>query len=195
MKTRFVLFFLSMALVSAVQARAKTSLPDACGNDSVKFEVKTEKNPHAPVEPPAGKALVVFSYSGPYKWSPFSYIIPRYGIDGAWVGANNGESWFAVAVEPGEHRVCADIQSHELSDVGGFTAKAGEVYYFESQLSLTGGSAGTLLSAGVTPTGGMAPAAQVGGSPGSESFSLVRLSEDTGKSHVKAWKHSTWKTK
>ena len=46
-------------MVIAVQARA-TTLPDACGDDKIKFDVKTEKSKTAPLPPAAGKAQIVF---------------------------------------------------------------------------------------------------------------------------------------
>ena len=58
-------------------------------------------------------------------------------IDGSWVGANQGESWFAVAVTPGEHHVCAAIQSSwfdQLAELAHFTAEAGKSYFFRTRL-------------------------------------------------------------
>ncbi|MGA3159626.1 MAG: hypothetical protein ABSC77_00300 [Terracidiphilus sp.] len=47
MNPRLVVLLLCAPLL-AVCARAKTILPDACGDDSVKFEVSTLKNQPAP---------------------------------------------------------------------------------------------------------------------------------------------------
>ncbi len=61
----------------------------------------------------------------------------RDAIDGSWVGANQGESWFAVAVTPGEHHVCAAIQSFgidQLAELTHFSAEAGKSYFFRTRL-------------------------------------------------------------
>ena len=53
----FVLL-LCASLVPAMQAKAKTILPDACGDDDVKFKVDTKKDHPAPPPPTAGKAQI-----------------------------------------------------------------------------------------------------------------------------------------
>jgi hypothetical protein len=57
-------------------------------------------------------------------------------LDGAWVGANKNSSYFAVSVEPGEHHVCANVQSRRGHPLGfvHFTAEAGRVYYFNARI-------------------------------------------------------------
>jgi hypothetical protein len=57
------------------------------------------------------------------------------GIDGAWVGANHGESYFFFPISPGEHHLCIDWQSSHsrLSKLGSavtFNAETGKTYYF-----------------------------------------------------------------
>jgi len=60
----------------------------------------------------------------------------RIGVDGTWVGANHGNSYFSFAVDPGTHHLCASWQSlavigaHDTSAAAHFTAEAGQVYYF-----------------------------------------------------------------
>lgn len=56
----------------------------------------------------------------------------RIGLDGAWVGANKNNSYFFVYVEPGEHRVCANVQSSLTypMELTHFTAEAEKTYYF-----------------------------------------------------------------
>ena len=60
MNPRLVALFLCASLLSVAQARAKTVLPDACGEDKVKFEVTTQKNQPVPAGPDAGKAQIIF---------------------------------------------------------------------------------------------------------------------------------------
>jgi hypothetical protein len=62
----------------------------------------------------------------------------KIGIDGAWVGADQHNSYFSVSVEPGEHHVCANRQSHfarinQMAALAHFTAEAGKVYYFRTR--------------------------------------------------------------
>jgi hypothetical protein len=52
------------------------------------------------------------------------------------VGANKNSSYFAVSVGPGEHHVCASVQSNRGHPLGlvHFTAEAGKVYYFNARI-------------------------------------------------------------
>jgi len=48
-------------------------------------------------------------------------------MDGAWVRANHGNSYFALSVEPGEHHVCVTLQSSLVAqrvELAHFTAEA-----------------------------------------------------------------------
>ncbi|MGC2182968.1 MAG: hypothetical protein WA637_06805, partial [Terriglobales bacterium] len=59
------------------------------------------------------------------------------GLDGSWVGANHGKSYFFVTVDPGEHAACTDWQSsHKIysrqSAAVSFNAEAGKVYYIRT---------------------------------------------------------------
>jgi len=190
MKSRLAVLLLCAAFVPAAQARA-TILPDACGDDKVKFDVKTETSKTAPAAPEAGKAQIIFSGKG-------SAVI-RYGVDGAWVGANKGNSYFAVTVDPGLHHLCAGWQSisgkvEKNIGVASFTAEKGKVYYFEAEAEMNGGGGGLVAPAtgpGVTAGGG----GYVGGVGLVFSFTLTQLDEDTGKYRVKAWKLATSKPK
>ncbi|HEY1253216.1 MAG TPA: hypothetical protein VGF01_00395 [Terracidiphilus sp.] len=192
MKPRLVVLLLCASLLPAVQAFAKTILPDACGDDSVKFEVKTENDQPAPEPPPAGKAQIVFIENSIKDGTP----TVRYGMDGAWVGANKGNSYFYVTVDPGVHHLCAGWQSSQgrlqkSIDVASFTAEPGKVYYFAASITMTGGGGGF-----IPPT--MGPNGLSGGGPvmggGILSFGLSQLNEDAGKYRVKAWKLAFWKT-
>jgi len=195
MKPRLFVLLLCASLLAAVHARAKTVLPDSCGDASVKFDVKIKKNQPPPAPPEAGKAQIVFIESGRGT--------ARYGMDGAWAGANDGDSYFAVAVAPGEHHLCMSFQIPALA--GGkikeesvrmltFTAEAGKVYYFEASMGAIGGSAGTTTY--VQNTGGATGGQFVhsAGSPGMPVFGFAQLDEDTGKFRIKAWKLATWTT-
>jgi hypothetical protein len=133
MKSVFAALLCSVCFGASLQARCAT-LPDACGNDGVKFDVATQKDHTAPTPPTAGKARIVMIETSDYV-SPGSRATARIGMDGAWVGANKGNSYFAFDVTPGLHHLCANWQSSfkgldkqvELAPVN---AEPGKVYYF-----------------------------------------------------------------
>jgi uncharacterized protein DUF2846 len=105
----------------------------ACGLNSSSFQVKLDTSQHTIVQPDPGKALVYFIQE---KGSDTFAVTTKVGLDGAWVGANKNSSYFAVSVEPGEHHVCANVQSFRGHPVGfvHFTAEAGKVYYFDGRV-------------------------------------------------------------
>lgn len=159
-----------MLFSAALSARA-TILPNACGDDKVKFEVtaKTSNTPPAPPDP--GKAQLVLIENENHMIGPFMHATIRFGLDGAWVGANSDNSYFVVPVEPGVHHVCVSWQSSlkmlkKSIDVASFTAEAGKVYYFAANVK-------------VVPTGNNAA---------NIDFDLSQMDEDARQYRVKAWK-------
>jgi hypothetical protein len=170
------ILFLSASFAIALQARA-TILPDACGDDKVKFNVTIESSKPS-AAPEASKAQIVFIENENHMIGPFMHATVRFGMDGAWVGANNGNSFFTATVDPGVHHLCASWQSafstlKKSIDVASFTAEPGKVYYFAADVK-------------VIPTGE---------NTAEYNFSLGRLDDDQGKYRVKAWKFATWKSK
>ena len=166
-------FFLCAFLACAGRVRA-TTLPDSCGDDKVKFDVKTEEGQPAPAGPSEGKAQIVFIENENQVIGPFMHATIRFGMDGAWVGANNGSSYFALTVDPGVHHLCASWQSSlgrlkKDVDLTSFTAEPGQVYYFAAAVTVT--SRETVI------------------------FGLSQLNEDEGKYRVKISKLSTSKPK
>jgi hypothetical protein len=126
-------FFLGTHLSAA-------ALPDACGDDHAHFDVKTVRDAPAPAPPVAGKARIVFIE---HIYAPGCLgcrdFAPRIGVDGSWVGATRGDSYFVLDVDPGTHNVCADWKS--LSAVPGknfgvasLTAEPGQTYFFEAKI-------------------------------------------------------------
>lgn len=197
MNPKLVLLLFCASLVTAAQAGAKTILPDACGDDSVKFDVKTEVNQAAPAPPTAGKAQIIFVEDGDARTGSFVHPIVRYGMDGSWVGANHGDSYFTVDVEPGTHHLCANWQSSNQTfkksfDVASFAAEPGKVYYFVVKAGATGGGGGYVTPA-MGSNGAMTRGGMVFGGALNINFNLTQLSEDEGKYRVKAWKLATWK--
>ncbi len=118
---------------SAFGQESSAVAPSACGPMAGGFQVKLDTSQHTPAQPDPAKALVYFIQE---KGSDAFAATTKIGIDGAWVGANKNSSYFAVSVEPGEHHVCANVQSFRGHPVGlvHFTAEAGKIYYFDARV-------------------------------------------------------------
>ncbi len=157
MKQATAAFLFCVLFALGNQLRAST-LPDACGDDKTQFDVKTEKHQPAPAPPTVGIAQIVFVGlvdPGPGGCLGCTFS-PRVGIDGSWVGATKGNSYFSVEVDPGEHHLCAAWKSLRATQgknvgVASFTAEAGKVYYFqvgirEVETGVMGTSGGSPLS-------------------------------------------------
>jgi len=173
MKTTLSAFLLCIPLAFTAQARA-TILPDACGDDKVKFDVATQSHQPPPAPPAAGKAQIVFVENENHMLGPFMYATVRFGLDGAWAGANSNNSYFVVTVDPGVHHLCVSWQSalpmlKKSIDVASFTAEPGKVYYFAANVK-------------VIPTGE---------NTATYDFDLSQLDDDAGQYRVKAWKLAT----
>jgi hypothetical protein len=125
-----------IALLSAASAFAQGpsgGVVSACSPKDASFRVKLDTSQHILAQPEPGKALVYFIQE---KGSDFFAVTTKIAIDGAWVGANKDSSYFAVSVDPGEHHVCANVQSfrgHPVALVH-FTAETGKVYYFDARV-------------------------------------------------------------
>lgn len=196
MKSRIVFLLLCFSLSSVIQAHSETILPDSCGSDGVTFKVKTKPGQLPPDAPEAGKAQIIFienldTAGGLFFTTPTT----RFGVDGAWVGANRDSSYFVTSVDPGEHHLCVNWQSgtdNESKKVGmaKFTAEAGKVYYFEVLITRKRSGGGFVAPAsgpGVINGGG----GMVGGTRLDISFSFSLVDEDEGKYRVKASPLST----
>lgn len=137
MKTVLALVFLAATAVAQDQS-AIAAAEAACGPKDVKFDVKTDQNQHPVPQPDAQKALV-------YVVQDFGQVqckgcaVTKVGLDGAWVGANKGNSYIFFFAEPGERHLCMNWQSRfELRSrafaVANFTAEAGKTYYYRARL-------------------------------------------------------------
>lgn len=134
------------ALLLTVPAIARSQETDAaalaraagCGPNEVEFNVKTDKHQHPAPQPEEGKALVyVFDTVKLDAGPAIGNVTLKIGLDGSWVGANHGDSYFYFPVDPGEHHICAQWQStfgrlSKLASAASVTAEAGQVYYFRA---------------------------------------------------------------
>jgi hypothetical protein len=128
-----------------------TALPPVCGAAGAKFDVKTDSGRHPASEPETGKALVYF-LEDDSEFGSTPKPTTMASLDGQWVGATHGDSYFYFSVDPGEHHLCASWQTKVLlgqdlqTAAAHFVAAPGGVYYF--QVKNKGGSyrkAGTSL--------------------------------------------------
>ena len=135
MKASFLALPIMIAAIRPTTLSAQSA--PGCGADDAKFDVSTEK-PRQPVgKPETGKALVVFLQDD-NKFSSRPRPTTRFGIDGTWIGAASANSYFSVAVDPGEHHLCAKWQNFIGFTFGQgtntaaahFTAEPGVVYFF-----------------------------------------------------------------
>lgn len=131
----FAIVLLFGTFVVAQDASSPVNTAPGCGAASVKFEVKRDKSSHPLLQPPSGQAMVYF-VEDDTEFESNPKPTTRIGVDGTWVGANHGNSYFSFAVAPGVHHLCASWQSltiigaHDTSAAAHFTAEAGQVYYF-----------------------------------------------------------------
>ncbi len=129
-----VLLFASPVFAQDDAAAARAAA--GCGPAEVHFEVKTDKKQHPSPQPEAGKALVYVFLDVKQQANTWNIgtVTTRVGLDGAWIGANHGRSYFFFPVEPGDHRVCAAWQSglgrySKLASAADLTAESGKLYF------------------------------------------------------------------
>ncbi|HLJ41461.1 MAG TPA: DUF2846 domain-containing protein [Candidatus Acidoferrales bacterium] len=132
--------FITLSLSWPMQARAQAG--PGCGPANIKFDVSTTKAQHPSVAPPSGKALVYFLQDD-FKYDSRPRPTTRFAIDGTWVGATHSNSYFYVAVNPGEHDAYANWQSDVIPFSVGtprrataaahLVTEAGKTYYFRAQ--------------------------------------------------------------
>lgn len=133
-----LLLFTSFSFSQDQSTAARTAA--GCGPRTAEFSVEADKDQHPVAQPDAGKALV-YVFSEPRRDPLVSYLTSattRVGVDGTWVGANRGKSYIFFQVDPGEHRLCSDMQSSsvKISNIGAatsFSVEAGKSYYFRAK--------------------------------------------------------------
>jgi hypothetical protein len=132
------LLFAIVLLVTTVHAQdqpAGVSEVPGCGDPGTKFTVNTASTQQS-ARPESGKALVYF-IEDDSNFMSYPKPTTRAGVDGKWVGAAHGNSYFSFAVDPGIHHLCASWQSGVIlgrsrkTAEAHFTAEAGGVYYFK----------------------------------------------------------------
>ena len=137
MKTIVAGIFMAVfaSLVFAQDPAPAVSSRGGCGPTETQFDVKTNNKQHPVAPADAGKAIV-------YVFEDMEHgPTMRVGLDGSWIGANKGKSYFYFSVEPGDHQVCTNWQSGtfkktamRIGSAMTLKAEAGKVYYLRTQV-------------------------------------------------------------
>lgn len=135
MKKMLTVIFLASAALAQDNPGASRAAA-ACGPNDAEFEIKIDKTRHPSGELEAGKALVYVIEDQKTKF--VRDVTIRIGLDGAWMGANRGNSYFFFAVDPGQHHLCADWQTSDdpegrIIALANLTAEAGKIYYYRAR--------------------------------------------------------------
>ncbi|HUI40682.1 MAG TPA: hypothetical protein VL523_01820 [Terriglobia bacterium] len=122
MKTLATMLLLSCCAFGQDKA-AIAAAESACGPRNSQIEVTVDASQHSTPAPEAGKALIYVVQE--------DNIRSRFGVDGKWVGASNGLTYFLVPIDPGEHHLCAMSRLGMSTQVSlhALKAVAGETYY------------------------------------------------------------------
>jgi hypothetical protein len=130
-----------LAFTSQAFGQTQSSGPQpatGCGAAKIAFDVKTNDKQHPAVQPDTGKANVYFLQDDA-EFLSRPRPTTRFGIDGSWVGATHGNSYFYVSIDPGEHHLCASWQGlvvlgpQRREAAFHLTAEAGNNYYFQAK--------------------------------------------------------------
>ena len=111
-------------------------IPSSCGPKDAGFNVKLDKSQHSLTQPDAGQARIYFIRE---EYDVVSGSAIMFGIDGAWVGANHGTSYFSVSVDPGERHICVatqyrDREGEQLTVVlAHLQVEAGKTYFYRTR--------------------------------------------------------------
>ena len=96
MKSTVGALLLAITLAFANRSSAAT-LPDACGDDKTTLDVKVQRDQPGPAPPDASNAQIVFVEKFDNVGACLGCeVTTRVGVDGKWVGADHGTSYFAL---------------------------------------------------------------------------------------------------
>jgi hypothetical protein len=146
MKVALAIFFFAASALSQQKVRfgqPTANASPACGPARASFKVKVDDTQHVLAPPEAGKARIYFIHEAgiPFNRLTLGYPTSKFAIDGVWVGADHGDSYFSASVDPGEHHLCATLQSSLVDDrveLTHFVVEAGKVYFYRTRLVLSG---------------------------------------------------------
>jgi len=111
------------------KAKRKEAELRACGTQELRFSARTDKKQHPTPEAPADKALI-------YVIRPTMFgnmIHTKLAVNGKWIGANRGNNYFFLSLEPGEHHFCSQSENRSLLTL---EVEAGKTYYLQQKIGL-----------------------------------------------------------
>lgn len=137
----FFVYLVAAPFAFAQSAPTVAKAEAACGSFEVTFDVKTEAHQHplAPVE--AGKAQIYVIED--WDWRDRGRInrpTIRVGMDGKWMGADQGDSYQFFSADPGQHHLCVSWkqgigEANNMIAVYGFNAASDQTYYFRATMA------------------------------------------------------------
>ena len=108
----------------------------ACGPDSASFSVRmAPSEPSLAIPPSSGARVVLFAED--VNGLQGCWLLSRIGVDGRWIGAVCMQSYVSAEIEPGPHRLCADLQQRrglQHTALYSFIAESDKVYYFRTEI-------------------------------------------------------------
>jgi hypothetical protein len=137
---------LSIFSASAFAQDQPPTPTSACGPASAQFDTQMGEK-QALSQPADGKGQVYVVEVFEKVVGELGHPTLRVGLDGQWVGADKGDSYLTFPVDPGDHHLCTNWQSHfkrlsKEAAFAGFNAEAGKTYYFRAKIVEHGGSGG-----------------------------------------------------
>jgi hypothetical protein len=141
MKSALTLVLFLAASAFAQDQAALTAAEATCGPKNVKFDATEDETHHPTPQPEPGKALVyVIQDMGLAQCNDCA--LTKVGLDGTWMGANQGSSYIFIPAETGERHLCVNWQSRlgwrsHAFGMANFTAEPGHVYYFHTRISVS----------------------------------------------------------
>lgn len=135
MNTMKIAFIIFLFAASALAQTRPPVLAAACGKNNADFYLHLSSSNIRHKRPNPGKALVYFIQDNGID--DHQHLTLRIGVDGTWVGTYKHNSYFAISVNPGEHHICANVQSvsstGRILELLHFIAAPGNIYYFRTQ--------------------------------------------------------------
>ncbi len=131
---KIAVFLLAPSLMAVGQTKVLVS--QACGPDSARFSVRMVSSRPSLATPPTSRARVVV-FAEDVNGLQGCWLLSRIGVDGHWIGAVCMQSYVSAEIEPGPHRLCADLQQRrglQHTALYDFTAGSDKVYYFRVEV-------------------------------------------------------------
>jgi hypothetical protein len=152
LNTSLVVFLMVTAGFSQQTPSPESQGP--CGAAEMRFNTRTI--PGKPASPESGKARVYVEEV--FRKVPGELGNPtlRVGLDGTWMGATRANSFIAFNVDPGEHHLCTNWQSHfrglsREKSFANFIAEANKTYYFRARVSYQSTQTATTMTLDLDP--------------------------------------------